>query len=201
MLLKITNSIFRPNFATYETNVKELKDNFWKTWPIGLAIFDQQFGVYPSNAVFYKIKKSIFQPNYARYEKMLRSRIDHLKKIYKFDFDHFLEKRTIFIYFDHFLIKRTVFVLIMKNVIKNHKFNFPDKLWHTKKNVRNKIICFKKIYEFYFDYFLIKCTSFCFHRNKYYFNFPDKQCKIRKNVKKVKLFIKKTIILIMIIFW
>ena len=46
---------------------------------------------------------------------MLRSKILHLKKIYNFDFDHFL-------------IKRTVFVLIVKNVNKNQKFNFPDKL-------------------------------------------------------------------------
>ena len=64
---------------------------------------------------FYKIKKSIFRPNYARYEKMLRSKIIHLKKIYNF-------------HFDHFLVKRTVFVLIVKNVIKNKKFHFPDTL-------------------------------------------------------------------------
>ena len=37
---------------------------------------------------------------------MLRSKIVHLKKIYNFDFDHFL-------------IKRTVFVLIVKNVKKS----------------------------------------------------------------------------------
>ena len=64
---------------------------------------------------FYKILKSIFRPNNARYEKMLRSKIVHLRKIYNFDFDHFL-------------IKRTVFGLTVKNVIKNQKFNFPDKL-------------------------------------------------------------------------
>ena len=45
----------------------------------------------------------------------LQSKIVHLKEIYNFDFDHFL-------------IKRTVFVLIVINVIKNQKFNFPDKL-------------------------------------------------------------------------
>ena len=121
---------------------------------------------------FYKIEKSIFRPNYARYEKMLKSKIIHLKKTYKFCFDHFLEKHTVFILirktllkikscgfrpknaryekmlkskivhlkkiynfdFDHFLIKRTVFVLIVKNVIKNKKFNFPDKLC----DIRNK---------------------------------------------------------------
>ena len=121
---------------------------------------------------FYKIEKSIFRPNYARYEKMLRSKIIHLKETHKFCFDHFLEKRTVFILirktllkikscgfwgnnaryekmltrkivhlkkiynfnFDHFLIKRTVFVLIVKNIIKNQKFNFPDKLC----DIRNK---------------------------------------------------------------
>ena len=121
---------------------------------------------------FYKIEKSIFPPNYARYEKMLQNKIVHLKKIYKFGFDHFLEKRTVFILiiktllkikscgfrannaryekmltrkiihlketykfcFDHFLEKRTVFVLIVKNVIEKQKFNFRDKLC----DIRNK---------------------------------------------------------------
>ena len=121
---------------------------------------------------FYKIEKSIFRLNYARYEKMLKSKIIHLKDTYKFCFNHFLEKRTVFILikktllkikscgfrpnnaryekmlkskivhpkkiynfdFDHFLIKRTVFVLIVKNVNKNQKFNFPDKLC----DIRNK---------------------------------------------------------------
>ena len=68
-----------------------------------------------------KIKSCGFRPNNARCEKMLKSKIVHLKKIYNFDFDHFL-------------IKRTVFVLIVKNVIKNQKFNFPDKLC----DIRNK---------------------------------------------------------------
>ena len=61
-----------------------------------------------------KIKSCGFRPNNARYEKRLTSKIVHLKEIYNFDFDHFL-------------IKRTVFVLIVKNVIKNQKFNFLDK--------------------------------------------------------------------------
>ena len=43
------------------------------------------------------------------------------KEIYKFDFDHVL-------------ITRTVFILIVKNVIKNQKFNFPDKFC----NIREK---------------------------------------------------------------
>ena len=68
-----------------------------------------------------KIKSCGFRPNNARYEKMLRSKIVHLKKIYNF-------------YFNHFLIKRTVIVLIVKNVIKNKKFNFPEKLC----DIRNK---------------------------------------------------------------
>ena len=63
----------------------------------------------------------LFRQNNARYEKILTSKIVHLKKIYNF-------------YFDHFLIKRMVFVLTVKNVIKNEKFNFPNKLC----NIRNK---------------------------------------------------------------
>ena len=73
---------------------------------------------------FYKIKKSIFRPNYARYEKMLTSKIIHLKETYKFCFDHFLEKRT-------------VFVLIVKNVVKNKKLRFPAKQCKIRKNVNN----------------------------------------------------------------
>ena len=68
-----------------------------------------------------KIKSCGFRPNNARYEKMLKSKIVHLKEVYNFDFDYFL-------------IKRTVFVLIVKNIIKNQKFNFPDKLC----DIRNK---------------------------------------------------------------
>ena len=54
---------------------------------------------------------------------MLRRKIVHLKKIYNFDFNHFL-------------IKRTVFVLIVKNVIKNQKFNFPDKRYKARNTER-----------------------------------------------------------------
>ena len=78
--------------------------------------------------VFILIKKTLlktkicgFRSNNASYEKMLTSKIVHLKEIYNF-------------YFDHFLKKRTVFVLIVKNVIKNKKFNFSDKLC----DIRNK---------------------------------------------------------------
>ena len=70
---------------------------------------------------FLKINSCGYRPNNARYEKMLSIKIVHLKEIYNFGFDHFL-------------IKRTVFVLIVKNVIKNKKFNFPDKLC----DIRNK---------------------------------------------------------------
>ena len=101
--------------------LKELTDwiGLWYTFLVSRnegqvrqpAIFDRRFRFHPSKTVFYKIKKSISRPNYARYEKILKSQIVHIKEIYNFDFDHFL-------------IKRTVFVLIMKNVIKNQKFNF-----------------------------------------------------------------------------
>ena len=52
---------------------------------------------------------------------MLSSKIVHLKEVYNFDLDYFLTKRTIF-------------VVIVKNVIKNQKFNFSDKLY----DIRNK---------------------------------------------------------------
>ena len=69
-----------------------------------------------------KIKNSIFRPNNGRHEKMLQNKIVHLKETYKFCLNYFM-------------IKRTVFVLIVKNVIKNQKFNFPAKQWKTRKNV------------------------------------------------------------------
>ena len=56
---------------------------------------------------------------------MLRSKIIHLKETYKFYFDHFLEKRT-------------VFILIKKNVVKNKKLWFPAKQWKIRKNVKKK---------------------------------------------------------------
>ena len=67
------------------------------------------------------MKSCGFRPNNARYEKILRSKIVHFKEIYNF-------------HSDYFLIKRTVFVLIVKNVIKNQNFNFPDTLC----DIRNK---------------------------------------------------------------
>ena len=54
---------------------------------------------------FYKIEKSIFRPKYARYEKMLTSKIIHHKETYKFCFDHFLEKRMVFILIRKMLLK------------------------------------------------------------------------------------------------
>ena len=78
---------------------------------------------------------------------MLRNKFIRFKKIYKF-------------YFDHFLIKCTVFVLNVKNVIKNQKFNFLDKLCDIQKMLRNKIVRFKKMYKSYFDHFLIGIIVF-----------------------------------------
>ena len=69
------------------------------------------------------IKDSIFRTNSATYEENVKEQIVHFKKIYKS-------------YFDHFLIKCTVFVIIVKNVIKNQKFNFPNKFCDIQKNVK-----------------------------------------------------------------
>ena len=81
-------------------------------------------------------------------KQMLRNKSIRFKKIYKF-------------YFDHFLIKSTVFVLNVKNVIKNKKLNFfGQNLRHTKKMLRNKIVRFKKMYKSYFDHFLIRIIVF-----------------------------------------
>ena len=103
-----------------------------------------------------KIKSCSFRPNNARYEKMLRRKIVHLKEIYKF-------------YFDHFLIKRTVFVLIVKNCIKNQNFNFPDKLCDIRnKCLQTKLFIWKRSTNFILTIFFDKMHSFCFNCDKYY---------------------------------
>ena len=53
--------------------------------------------------------------------------------------------------------------------------------------IRNKIVRFKKIYKFYFNDFLIKCTGFVLNvknviKNQK-LNFSDKFYDIKKNVK------------------
>ena len=83
---------------------------------------------------FYKIEKSIFRSKisvYARYEKMLRSKIIHLKETYKFCFDHFLEKRTVFI--------------LAKKTLKIKSCGFRPKNARYKKMLRSKIVHLKKI--------------------------------------------------------
>ena len=82
---------------------------------------------------FYKIEKSIIRPNYVRYETNVKeqNKIIRFKKIYKF-------------YFDHFLIKCTVFVLNVKNVIKIQKLNFWTNSATYKKNVKEQNCSFQK---------------------------------------------------------
>ena len=117
-LLNVKSCGLRPNNARYE---KMLKSKIVHIKEIYNFDFDH-FLI--KRAVFILIKKTLlkikscgFQPNNARlYEKILKSKIVHLKEIYNFDFDHFL-------------IKQAVFILILKNVIKNQKFNFLTKLY------------------------------------------------------------------------
>ena len=78
---------------------------------------------------------------------MLKSKITHLKETYKFCFDHFWEKRTIFI-------------LIKKTRLKIKKLWFPANNARCEKMLRSKIVHLKEIYNFYFDHFLIKRTVF-----------------------------------------
>ena len=131
---------------------------------------------------FYKIEKSIFRPNYARYEKMLKSKIIHLKGTYKFCFDHFLEKRM-------------VFILIRKTLLKIKSCGFRPNYARYEKMLTRKIVHLKKIYNFDFDHFLIKRTDFVLIvknviKNQK-FNFPDKLCDIRNKCYGTKLFVLK----------
>ena len=78
---------------------------------------------------------------------MLRSKIVHLKKIYRLGFDYFLEKRT-------------VFILIKKTLLKIKIYGFWPNNARYEKMLRSKIVYLKEIYNFYFDQFLIKCSFF-----------------------------------------
>ena len=119
---KIEKSIFRPNYARYEKILRSKIIHLKETYKFYLDHFLEKRTVFILiKKTLLKIKSCGFRPNNEKYEKMLTSKIVHLKKIYNFDFDHFLTKHA-------------VFVLIVKNVIKNQKFNFPDKLC----DIRNK---------------------------------------------------------------
>ena len=67
-------------------------------------------------------------------KKILEGKTVHLKKIYKFDFDHFLKKLTVFILIEKTLLK----------IIKNCGFGSNNTRYE--KMLRIKIIRFKKIY-------------------------------------------------------
>ena len=119
---KIEKSIFRSNYARYEKMLRSKIIHHKETYKFCFSHFLEKRTVFILiKKTLLKIKSCGFWPKNGRCEKMLKSKIVHLKKIYNFDFDHFL-------------IKRTVFVLIVKNVINNQKFNFPDKLC----DIRNK---------------------------------------------------------------
>ena len=140
---KIKKSIFRPNYSRYEKMLKSkiihLKEtykfyfnHFLEKWPVFILIKKTSL----------KIKSCGFRPNHARYEKILKSKIIYLKETYKF-------------YFDHFLIKRTIFVLIVTNVIKNQNFNFlAIQIMGCEKMLQIKVVVFKKLYKFYIKHFL-----------------------------------------------
>ena len=83
------------------------------------------------------------------------SKIVQIKKIYNFDFDHFL-------------IKCTVFVLNVKNVIKNQKFNFLDKIATYKKNVEEQNCSFQKDVQILLWSFFDRNYSFSYKHEKCY---------------------------------
>ena len=132
-------------------------------------------------------------PNYARYEKMLRAKIIHLKEAYKFCFDHFLEKRT-------------VFILVKKTLLKIKSCGFRRNNGWYEKMLQSKIVHLKKIYNLDFDYFLIKRTVVVLIvknviKNQK-FHFPDKFCDIRYKCEGTKLFVlKRSTNFILTIFW
>ena len=78
---------------------------------------------------------------------MLKSKIIYFKETYKFCFDHFLEKRT-------------VFILIKKPLLKIKSCGFRPNNARYEKMLKSKIVHLKEIYNFCFDHFLIKKSIF-----------------------------------------
>ena len=179
----IKNCRFRPKNARYEKMLRSKIVNLRKIYKFYFHHFLVKRAVFVLSIKngFYKIKKSIFWPNYARYEKMLRSKIIYLRKIYKF-------------YFHHFLVKRTVFVLSIKTVFyKMKKFILRLNYARYEITLRNKIILFKNIYKFNFNYFLVKRTVFVLSINNVFYKI--KKSILRPNIARYEIILRNKIIL------
>ena len=98
--------------------------------------------------VFLKIKNSIFSPKYTRYGKNVKKQI-------------FLSQDDIQIYFGSFFDRTCGFRCNCKKRYKKRKISFCTKYMRgLKKILRNKIVCFIKIYKFPFDHFFITVIYF-----------------------------------------
>ena len=112
---------------------------------------------------------------------MLKSKIVYLKQIYKFGFAHFLEKRT-------------VSISIKETLLKIKSCSFRPKNARYGKMLKSKIVYLKEIYNFDFDYLLIKRTVFVLIKKTL---LKIKSCGFRPNnaryekMLEVKLFISR----------
>ena len=106
-------------------------------------------------------------------KKMLRSKIVDLRKIYKFCFDHFL-------------VKRTVFALSVKNCFYKIKESIFQPNYATyDKSVKEQNCLFQKDLRILFWPFFGKTHGFCFIRQELFLqnqriHFPAKLCDIRQ---------------------
>ena len=103
-------------------------------------------------------------------KKILESETFHLKKIYKF-------------FFDHFLIKRTGFALIEKTLLKIKSCVFRTNNARYEKILTRKIVHLNEIYNFNLKHFFYKTHGFCFIVKNFIknqkINFSDKLCDIQ----------------------
>ena len=145
---KIKKSIFCPNYVKSEKMLRSKIVYLKKIYKFDFDYFlvKRMVFVLSIKNGFYKIKKSIFRPSYISYEKILRNKIVRLRKIYKFDFNHFLLKRTVFV-----LSIKNGFYKIKKSILRPNYARYE-------KMLRSKIIQHKKIYKFVFNHFLVKRT-------------------------------------------
>ena len=97
---------------------------------------------------FFKSKIQFSGQTLRHTKQLLMNKIFRFKNIHKFCFGHFL-------------ITCTFFVLNVKNVIKNQKLNFSNKLCDIQKKYRGtKLFVSKRCTKSYFDHFLIGIIVF-----------------------------------------
>ena len=123
-------------------------------------------GFINQNVFFFKSRIQFTRQNIRDTVKMLRNKIIYFKEIEKFSNDNFFIGVISFGYHWKMLLKIKTFgfqknyTRYEKEVIRNKKFHFSLIYTGYEKMLKNKIVCFRKIYKFAVDYFFYRCYIF-----------------------------------------